>query len=125
MSGFLDALFAALQALILGLHYGSPKAMKLARSAATERFHSYRALTGDGHVALDGSGCDVLDSSESFSTQHGTVQDYVLTLFVVTPENRYFLFKANAVGKPYVKELPAARAKLVLKSKFREYAGAV
>lgn len=53
--------------------------------------------------------------------RNGKVQDYVLTLFAVTPENRHFHFKFNDSGRPYVRELTSERAELVLKTKFQPY----
>jgi hypothetical protein len=124
MLGLLDALLTAAQALALGVPYASAQARDAARSAAEQQFRAYRGAAHDGAVVFDASRSDVLDSSESFSGHNGRIRDYVLTLFVVTPENRYFLFKSSASDKPYVLELPPGRAQLVLKDKFREYSGA-
>jgi len=123
MFSLLDIVLTAVNATVLGVPYASPKARQSARSAAEQQLRAYKAGAGEGAVALDGSRCEVLDTSDSFSTHNGKIRDYVLTLLLVTPENRYFLFKSNTLGKPYVQELSSERARLVLKDKFRQHAG--
>ena len=107
----------ALASLYRGLVHLSGIASE-ARAAAHAQFQSYQALSHTGEVVLDGATADVLHSGETHS-RNG--DNYVLTLFVVTPQGRYFLFKSNESGKPFVRELTAERARLVLKRRFRSY----
>lgn len=91
------------------------------RAAAFEQFRSFKASDGRGHVLLHGLEAEILEVSDSFTVQGRRIHGYVLTLVVVTPSNRYFLFKSNAGGKPFVKELSVQRARCVLKTRFRRH----
>jgi len=97
------------------------KLRNIERSAADKQFKAYKAFDRNGQVVLDGSDCERLEVSDSFTLQSDRVHGYVLTLLVVTPFNRYFLFKSNVGGRPYVKELSPQRARLILKERFRCY----
>lgn len=88
------------------------------RKAAEAQFRTYRVTSPSGEVMLDGDEAQVLHTTKS----HGRYgENYVLTVFAVTPQDRYFLFKSNESGQPFLRELTADRARLVLKRRFRGY----
>ena len=115
---------AATARLLVGGPNVSSRALKEAKSTAEQQFREYVASTSAGVLVLKGADAQILDVSESFNGLGGEVADYVLTIAAVTPDQRYFVFKSNALGKPFVKELTADRARLVLKGKFRPYSDA-
>jgi hypothetical protein len=120
LTGF-GCLVALLGVLVIGgmpLHYRSE--MKKARERAERQFREYRSTSSDGAFHLVGAEAQVLDSNHSYTSHNGRVHDYVLTLFVLTPEGQHFLFKSNDQGKPYVSMLSPDQARLVLKDKYRE-----
>jgi len=121
-----DGLFAllcgALETLILGFPYASREAKTAERTKAETQFRAHRVADAEGSVFFDGALAQPLRTDETFRTSNGRVIDYVLTIFVVTPSDRYFLFKSTSSGRPYLKELAAERARLVLNDKFRRYA---
>jgi len=102
----------------LPLHYRSE--LGKARKRAEQQFQSFRTSAMVGSPVLDGSSAQILDRSESYTSHNGRVHDYVLTLFVLTPKGQHFLFKSNENGSPYVSLLSPDRARIVLKSKYRE-----
>lgn len=115
-------LYRALEIFVLGVPYASSAAKRAERAKAEEQLRAHRVFAGEGAIVFDGTLAQTLSTEESFRTINGTVADYVLTMFVVTPTNRYFILKSNPSGRPYCKELSTERARLVLKDKFRSYA---
>ena len=110
-----------LAAIIIGgmpFHYRSE--MKEARARAEQQFRSYQSSNQTGSLLLVGATAQILDRSDSYTSHNGRVRDYVLTLFVLTPEGQHFLFKSNESGNPYVSPLSPDRARLVLKDKYCE-----
>jgi hypothetical protein len=122
LDGLFALLFGALEAFTLGVPYASAEAKRSARTKAENQFRAHRVAGAEGSVVFVGALAQPLRTDETYTTSNGRVIDYVLTLFVVTPTNHYFLFKSNPSGRPYLKELAAERARLVLKDKFRRYA---
>ncbi len=120
-NGFLAVLFGAFEALILGIPYASDKAKSADRSKADAQFRAHRVSDGKGGIVFDGAVAKVLKTEETFRTSNGRVLDYVLTVFAITPTNRYFLFKSTPFGRPFLKELSSERARLVLKDRFRSF----
>jgi hypothetical protein len=121
---FVDAFFGLLQLAFNGLPLHFDKSRKLEREKAELQLYTYRITSAGGTPVLDGSSAQTLMREESFTSHNGKVHDYVLTVFIVTQEDRYFLLKSNPAGKPYIKELSVSRAQLVLKGKFRPFARA-
>ena len=120
-NGLLALLYGTLETFILGIPYASSEAKSAERTKAEEQFRAHRVTAGEGVLVFDGTLAQTLSTEETFRTSNGRVIDYVLTMFVVMPTNRHFLFKSNPSGRPYLKELSPERARLVLKDKFRSY----
>lgn len=118
----LGCVISILAAIIIGglpFHYRSE--MRKARARAEQQFRSYKSSNQTGSLLLlVGATAKILDKSDSYTSHNGRVHDYVLTLFVLTPEGQHFIFKSNESGDPYVSPLSPDRARLVLKDKYRE-----
>lgn len=124
MAHFIDVIGAIIQMVapcVTDLPLTPRKPRDAERAAAFDQFRAFKASDGCGQVVLDGREAEILDVSDSFTVQGRTVHGYVLTLLVVTPSDRYFLFKSNAGGRPFVKELSMRRAQCVLKTRFRRH----
>jgi hypothetical protein len=70
-------------------------------------------------LELDASSAQILSQTEVAQHEDGVLGAYYLTQVVRNPAGEYFLLKTTD-AKPYVKHLPQARAKLVLKAKYLE-----
>ncbi len=110
-----------LESLLLKQHLVPRVKRDAAREEAIMQFRSHQVNDGRGTTAFYGALSQILEETETFSGYGGKFENYVLTIVCVTPENRYFLFKSRTQGAPYISELPATRAKLLLKERFREY----
>ena len=96
-----------------------------ANKIAMDQFLKLRLNDSSCGVSIDGATTEVLDFNGSSSLDEGQFENYILTLFVVTPIGRHFHFISNTTGAPYVKFLLPDRAKLLLKRKFKKMAGKV
>jgi hypothetical protein len=121
LQGLWRLVTGAIEAFIVGTPYASPSAKGVERKKAEEQFRACRVVVAGDEEVFSGESAQVLEASETFSTENGKVRDFVLTIFAVTPDDRYFLFKSNEAGKAYLNELSVDRAKLVLKTRFRPY----
>jgi hypothetical protein len=119
---FLRKMLTATEHLLVGGPTVSARSLREARDAAGRQFHEYVAKALDGTLLLAGANAQILEASHSYSAYGGQLANYVLTLIVVTEKQRYFLFKSNLSGQPFIKELTADRARIVLKAKFRPFA---
>ena len=116
----LAAAFGLLWLFIFGgVPLGLRRELLKARERAEKQFVEYKANSTDRGSALIGSTAQILDRAESYTSHNGQVHDYVLTLFLLSPDGQHFLFKSNEGGRPYVSALTPERARLVLKDKFR------
>jgi hypothetical protein len=90
------------------------------RAQAMQQFLNYRASATHGRALLDGQTAQILDTTDSYNSRNGRVNNYTLTVFALSSEGRHFVFKSNVEGTPYVAALTPERAKFVLKRKYRE-----
>ncbi|HSI49830.1 MAG TPA: hypothetical protein VLA61_16280 [Ideonella sp.] len=88
------------------------------RDRAIGDLKSVRIQCADERLTLDANRAEVMDQSETVQHDEWRVDAFYLTQIVRNLHGEYFLLKTTD-GRPYVKHLTQARAKLVLKAKYR------
>ena len=68
---------------------------------------------------LSGATAEVVAETENIGKSEGPIAWYYMTQIVRTPAGEYFLLKTTDQS-PYVKHLTQSRARLLLKSKYKE-----
>ena len=120
----LARLARATERLLTGAPNAPSEAVEAARTAAEAQFRAHVLRDVRGVQLLAFREAEILDQSDSYSALDGEVANYVLSIFLVTDSNQYFLFKSSETGHPFVQHLTEARARTVLKSKFRPHSSA-
>jgi hypothetical protein len=89
------------------------------REQAVLDLRTVRVSSSEAKLALDAACAEVMDQSESVQQDEGQVDAFYLTQVVRNADGEYFLLKTTD-QRPYVKHLSQARAKVVLKAKYRQ-----
>ena len=97
----------------------SSKHLDALRTAAVVQLKSVHVKSATKELELLAAQAQVMDQSETVQEDEGKIYSYYLTQIVRNEAGEYFLLKTTD-SRPYVKHLPQARAKVVLKSKYRE-----
>ena len=87
------------------------------REQARDQLRQVRIVSAQSSLCFEGQRAEVLDESENIIHDDGRVDGFYLTWIARNDHGEYFLLKTTD-SKPYVKHLPQARAKIVLKSKY-------
>jgi hypothetical protein len=97
----------------------SLKHLDALRTAAVVQLKSVHVKSVTKELELLAAQAEIIDQSETVQEDEGKIYSYYLTQIVRNTAGEYFLLKTTDC-RPYVKHLSQARAKVVLKSKYRE-----